>query len=207
MITRSKLDTYRRIFLFTTIPYGLITGIFVGCFWGIWHGLIAGVGGGLFYGLGMALCLGALQQFSTKQLKTDYRETLLGVHQVQALSVERCFDEAFELCASSVLLLRNCRITQQDKELGIINAQTGTTWKSFGEKIMLTVSSTDKDSCTVTISSKPAISTTLVDYGKNVENLRVIEDALSRRAGTIALPSDSMSGEHNAHSKTVFKPQ
>jgi len=168
-------------------------GVFAGWLGGIWYGLLAGIGGGLFYGLFMALGLGALHQFSTKQLKTDYGETLLGVHQVQVLIVKQAFNEAFETCVSSALVLRKCRITQQDKELGVIQARTGTTWKSWGEKIMLTVSSADVDTCKVTISSKPALGTTLVDYGKNVENLRSIVDALSKRAAII----DTLPGSDN----------
>ncbi len=144
-----------------------------------------GVGSGLFYGFFMALGLGALQQLSTKQLKTDYSEALLGVHQVQVVVVKQPFDEAFETCENAVLLLKGCRITQKDKELGVIYAQTGQSWKSYGEKIMLTVSAENANACKVTISSKPAIGTTLVDYGKNVENLRAITQSIGQSAELI----------------------
>ncbi len=157
---------------------------------GISYGLLFGLGGGVSYGSLLALSLGGLDQASIKRLNPDYSEMLLGLHQVQVFTVRRSFDEAFEACISSVLELRKCQITQQNKEIGAIRADTGMTWKSFGEKIMLTVSSADDHTCTVTISSKPRIPTALMDYGKNVENMRLIIDSLSNRVAIIETPRD-----------------
>ena len=193
MITRSTADICRKIFLRASILFGLFLGVFAGWVGGIWLGLVAGIGGGLYYGLVMALAVGAYHQFSIKRLKTNYEETLLGVHQVQVLIVKQAFDEAFETCVSSALVLRKCQITQQDKESGIIRVQTGATGDSFGEKIMLMVSSTDVDTCRVTISSKPLLGGVLVDGGKNVKNLRSIVDALSKRTAIV----DTLPGSDN----------
>lgn len=183
MITRSTADTYRKIFIFTSIPFGLYMGA-QGLSEGLWHGITQGVFEGLLFGSFMALILGVLHQISNKQLQSNYSEALLGVHQVQVLTLKQPFDEAFETCLSSIAILKKGKVTQQDRELGVIHAKTGTTWKSFGEKLMLTVSPDGDESCKVSISSKPLVGTTLVDYGKNIENIRSIVEALGKQAIT-----------------------
>jgi len=136
MIVRSRADTYRKIFLFTAIPFGLCMGLLCGLIAGPWRGLVTGIGSGLFYGFFMSLTLGALHQFSTRQLKPDYSENLLGVHQVEVVTIEQSIDETFATCQAALQELKNCRIIEQDKEFGVLRAQTGATWKSFGEKVM-----------------------------------------------------------------------
>lgn len=194
MIIRSKLHTYRRIFIFASIPFGIYMGSIGAIASGPWYGLLIGVGSGLFYGLFMALILGAMNQFLTKQLKTDYNENLLGVHQVQLVTLKHSFEDAITACQSSLLELKYCTITHTDMELGVIHAQTKTTWKSFGEKIMLTVSTAEPDLCKITISSRPALKTTLVDYGKNVENVRSIINSLRSRGEVAELQIESNQG-------------
>ena len=187
MINRTTADIYRKIFIFATIPFGLCTGIATGLWAGLETGLIAGVVGGLIYGFFMSLILGAMQQFYTRLLKTDYSENLLGVHQVQAVTLDQPFDDAYATCQFTLEELAKCKITQQDKELGIIRAEITATWKSFGENILLTVSPDGTDLSKVTISSKPTVTTTIVDYGKNAENMRAIIELLQKRATIVEL--------------------
>lgn len=177
MIIRNNADLYGKIFLVTSISFV--------CFMSIEKGLIAGISDGLLYGIGMALCIGLLHQISTERLKADYSENLLGVHQVRVITLQQSFEDAFDTCGFALEELKKCRITQQDNKLGVLRARTGMTWKSFGEKIMLTVSPAGKNLCKVTASSEPVIWTTIVDYGKNIENIRSIHDSLRRRCDPI----------------------
>ncbi len=189
MITRSTFDSYLKIFIACGLSFGLCLGLMFGVRSGIAQGVFAGVGGGLVFGLLMSLILGAIQQFTTKQLKTGYEENLMGVHQVQVFEVHKTFDDTFKACVESLLALPKCKIVDQDNVSGFIHARTGATWKSFGEKLMITVSPLETASCRVTLSSKPALDTTLVDYGKNVENLRIIVGALEQRAAITPISS------------------
>ena len=55
-----------------------------------------------------------------------------------------------------------------------INFKTRFTWKSWGEYISITIL---KDNI-VEISSKPIIKSTVLDYGKNMDNIRMIKSIL-----------------------------
>lgn len=216
MIIRSQADVFRKLFIFTTVPFGLFMAIFFGATNGWEYGLVAGAACGLGYGIAMAAILGAINQYQAKKLGSNYSESLMGVHQVETLRLAGQFDGAFEACKAALNAVPKCKITSEDKQLGIITAQTGTTWKSFGETIMFTVSdSGDGANCNVTLSSKPAVRTTLVDYGKNMQNVRAIVAALGARAivttatpasgaatdgETMTLPQHENSNSNNAHS-------
>lgn len=192
MITRDSNHPYRQILLFTALPFGLMMGLFAGLFAGVQIGLIAGLLGGLIYGIGMSLILGGINQFSINRLNANYDERLLGVHQVQTLTLAQPFEEALKSCEAAVSQLPKCGVLSTDVEMGVIRAEVGTTWKSFGESVMLTASPLSDTECKVTISSKPKVSTTVVDYGKNAENMRVLLAALgplTKTAGP-ALQSD-----------------
>ena len=180
MIIRNGVHLSRRIFFLTSILYAAYMGTWVGLITGsLWLGTTIGSAAGLVVGTLITFVIGALHQIASKRLKPDYIENLLAVHQVQVVTLQEPFEDAFETCLSSLLALKQCRIIQEDRQLGVTRALTGTTWKSFGEKILVTVSPVAPNSCRVTVSSKPAIGSTIVDYGKNVENIRSIVDALS----------------------------
>lgn len=57
---------------------------------------------------------------------------------------------------------------------------TGITWKSWGEEIKISLKNHTEAYFTYQISSTPKLKTTLFDYGKNLENINQIKNALKR---------------------------
>lgn len=62
-------------------------------------------------------------------------------------------------------------------EQGLI-IETGMTWKSRGEEIKIIISSFENKLYEYQISSKPKLKPTLVDFGRNLENVNRIESLL-----------------------------
>ncbi len=52
------------------------------------------------------------------------------------------------------------------------------TWKSFGEAISISIQNVSPETVSIRIKSEPAVKTTLVDYGKNYQNVEAIIDYL-----------------------------
>jgi hypothetical protein len=140
--------------------------------YGPWSGLLCGLGAGLFFGLIMTATLGTVHNLSTKTMKTDDVENMLGVHQTQVITINQPASQAYETCLQCIRAMKNCKETRQDQSLGIIYAQTGWSWQSFGEKLTFIVSEESPETSKVTVSSKPILPTTLIDYGKNTQNIR-----------------------------------
>ena len=55
-----------------------------------------------------------------------------------------------------------------------IKANTGVTFRTWGEKIAITAAPSDSDGTELTIESKPRFSGTTIDYGKSYENVERI---------------------------------
>lgn len=56
--------------------------------------------------------------------------------------------------------------------------KAGITWKTFGDEIRFILNKLDEDHTEVEFSSRPLLRTTLADYGKNLQNVQMIEDFL-----------------------------
>ena len=80
------------------------------------------------------------------------------------------FEQKYEKSLKALKLIKAV-VTNQDKNSGKIEAKTGFSLKSFGEKVEIKINPKTNE---VLISSKPSVSTTLFDYGKNLENVQKI---------------------------------
>ncbi|KKB41474.1 hypothetical protein [Bacillus thermotolerans] len=72
------------------------------------------------------------------------------------------------------LSIEGAEVTYEDYEDGVIRAKTGVNLRTFGDQITPLVQKADEETTSVHIQSKPAIPTTIVDYGKNIKNVKTI---------------------------------
>jgi hypothetical protein len=75
-----------------------------------------------------------------------------------------------EASRRALLKLRKIELTKDNVVTGELDAKSGATWQSFGELISVRIKGNGL-STTVTISSKPRFSATVVDHGKGIENV------------------------------------
>jgi hypothetical protein len=87
-----------------------------------------------------------------------------------SIEVEGDLASVYTACRRSLLRLRKLEVTNENPITGELSAKTGCTWRSFGEKISVSITG-DGPNATVHIESKPRLSTTQADYGKGVENV------------------------------------
>jgi len=80
------------------------------------------------------------------------------------------FDAIFDRCENALRTI-GASIVASDRVMGLIYARVGMSWKSFGERIEIKVSKSENAACMVTLVSDSVLSITLVDYGKNSQNI------------------------------------
>ncbi|MDL4842358.1 hypothetical protein [Aquibacillus rhizosphaerae] len=150
------------LFIFTVcfLPFGLIMSIVLGDF-------IIGMMSGLFFGLLMTITLGILNKSMGGKLDSSVR-------QETEFKIDVSFKEALELCKESISSVKGAQIKQEDYANGIIRVKTSMTLKSWGEKIVFRVQKINDEVSNVYVQSKPTLPTTLVDYGKNSNNINNI---------------------------------
>jgi len=109
----------------------------------------------------------------------------MGVHQVRNVELRCSYDKAFSLCIEALGLIEKCKIEKEDLGPGKIVARTGATWKTWGDLISFEIRKAGKDEIVVELSSRPAVRMTMVDYGKNLENVETITAFLREHSKTV----------------------
>lgn len=178
---------FLRIFLFCGIGFGALQAAVTLMRDGSAGRAIGwGVGSGLFFGLVMGFVLTAVHRIQMKRKGMDPDAPGSMVVDVrESLTVPLPPDHAITLCRSAVEQLRGVRAVGVDA--ATLRARVGMSWASAGESIECRVQPV-ADGSSVEIRSRPLLRTTMVDYGKNRENVQHIRAFLSG-AGASAHPS------------------
>lgn len=87
------------------------------------------------------------------------------------------YDGVFDRCVQAAASADGFRIVRNDPLRGVIVARVSPTWKSFGETLRVTIRRTSGGS-EVCLSSKPRVPFTLMDQGKNEQNLELLRERL-----------------------------
>ncbi len=174
------MKIHLKLFLATGVPFGILTGQIYLLLFSPSTGLIAGLLAGILFGGFMSLILGTLHTWSVKRLPFKSKD-VMDIHQVRSVEMKLPYDKVFDLCMESLRLIRKCKIVEENRSQGKIVARTGISWKSWGEIIAFDIHKTN-DVIQVEISSRSVVHTTLVDYGKNLENVEKIVSFLKEHA-------------------------
>lgn len=130
----------------------------------------------------MALFLSSVQISSTNRLSPEDFEDVYKVRHNRTIELNVSYDEAFDLCLESIGLIKRPKIKKNDRSEGIINATAGINWRTWGEKISFKIIEIDTNHTQVEFSSKPIVPITLIDWGKNLENILIINNHLKEHS-------------------------
>src|SRR4030042_3387264 len=98
----------------------------------------------------------------------------MGGHHVRNVELRVPYDEAFDLCIESLNVVKRSKIQKENRSQGKIVARTGMTWRTWGDVISFAIRNPGNDGIQIEVSSRPALRWTLIDYGKNLENVELI---------------------------------
>ncbi len=174
-----------KLFLFGSVPFGTLTGAFYSFQYNLKIGLISGLISGVVFGFLMFIILGVLHGRAVGKVVNEKSEETMGIHHVRKLELQISHDKAFDRCIESLDLIKNCNIREQDRSHGKIVAKTTINWKTWGDTISFDVAPMDNGHIKIDISSRPTARTTLVDFGKNLENVEKIKSFLENSVGAI----------------------
>lgn len=176
------LKLYLKIFLQTGIPSGIVMGIFLSLKNEFHEGLLYGLYGGISFGFLMSITLGFDHIRAVKRMTYGISEETLGVNHIRNIELQLAYDEALDLCVASLNLIKKCNVRKKDCPSGKIIAKTSMTWKTWGDVISFDVRKIDSDKTGVEVSSRPLLRTTIIDFGRNLENVEKIVAFLRKHA-------------------------
>ncbi len=133
----------------------------------------------LMFGTGLTAYFAYLEARAMKQLGIAYEngEGVPKLVQKREISLSMSHEEAAAR-VETALFVPGIVIDQRDPSAGVFTANTGQTWKGYGEKLKVTLSG--QYPVRVTIESRPRVSLfgLKIDYGKNWENVEGMQARL-----------------------------
>jgi hypothetical protein len=172
-----------KIFLSGGIPFGIFTTVLFSSLYGINVGLPGGLISGSIFGFVMFIILGFLHSRAVEKIAGDISEESMGTCQVRNMELPLLYDSTFDLCIKSLNLISRCRIQKEDRSQGKIIARSSVNWKTWGDTISFDITGISNEKTAVKISSRPTAKSTIVDYGKNLENVKIIVSFLGKSKG------------------------
>ncbi|MBI5675219.1 MAG: hypothetical protein HZC48_05225 [Nitrospirae bacterium] len=169
-----------KIFLAGGIPFGIFTAVLFSSLYGFNAGLPGGLISGLIFGFLMFIILGFLHSRAVKKIAGDISEKSMRTYQVRNMELQLPYDKTFDLCIKSLKLISRCRVQEEDRSQGKIIARSSINWKTWGDTISFDITGISNEKTAVKVSSRPTARSTIVDYGKNLENVKTIVSLLER---------------------------
>jgi len=136
--------------------------------------ILNGILSGLIFGILISYILITLHKSLSRKVVPDASIHDFDIHQVRSIGLDMPFEQAFGLCIKSLETIYRCRVLSQSLDNGEIRARAGLNWKTWGDIINFKLTR-GEDSIVVEISSRPVASSTLVDFGKNLDNVERIK--------------------------------
>ncbi|WP_022850115.1 hypothetical protein [Limisalsivibrio acetivorans] len=175
------MSRFIKIFLISASVFAAVMSYFYIEDYGKERGLAAGASAGIMFGFIMAASLTAISHFTTR--KAGNPKAASKVRQNVFITIPLPFNEAYRLVMDSLDALGKYKIEHSDEEQGGIKLKTGTTWRSWGEEMVVLAKKTDNENETrVNILSGPNVKTTMVDFGKNYRNVEAVISKIEETA-------------------------
>lgn len=168
------MSLFLKLFLANGIPFGILMGVargvgFLSPQGDIRSAIIMGLISGIIFGLLMAFALIGMNKFMMR--KRPAGDHGAGPRCSETFAVTAPADAMFDKAVAALKALR-VRIGRKDKEQGEIIGHTRPSFRSWGERVTVRIAALTGDGATVTVSSAPVLSFTMIDYGKGLENVR-----------------------------------
>jgi hypothetical protein len=130
----------------------------------------------LGFGVSMSLLMGSIHLYELRNLNIhivngDYWKP----NQTRDFQSKYSIEEFLERIKPDTFF----KTIKQDPKTGEIILKSGASWKSWGEIIRIAINETAEMGYQYKVNSKPKLSWTLTDFGKNLENINRIRQVVS----------------------------
>jgi hypothetical protein len=131
----------------------------------------------------LAFVFSFIQVRLSKRIQPEKPEEAQTVHHVREIELQLPYNDAFNMCRESLASIQYCAIKKKDLSQGKIVAEKVPSWRSMGEVITFDIKQVNARRTHIIVSSKPLLRTTIIDWGKNLENVQKITQYLRERGG------------------------
>lgn len=103
----------------------------------------------------------------------------MGKGHEETVTLKRGADDAYQRALSATGAFKKAKVTEADEGTRRVELKVGMSFKSWGEKVTIELSPADDGATRAVLSSQASLGTTMVDYGKNYDNVQRVKDWLT----------------------------
>lgn len=172
------IKLYVKAFLLTGIPFGLILAS-SDLADGNEFGLVKFLFNTFFFGITLSLIFVSFHRYSLKKYGIqEITNDNLGVNQSGRLNTELNLTELIRTLKTDPVF---GKMKMTEIENGVL-LKSGVSWKSWGEEIKILLKTDQENNFEYHISSIPILKLTILDYGKNLGNIKRMENLIKNIA-------------------------
>jgi hypothetical protein len=165
---------YFNMFIIAGTTYALLLGLLTLVSTGPAFNIITVLQAGIFFGAFMSMVCVTAHLLAIVLRRYPVSAETLGVAHARQIKITMPYSDTYNACLSSIRAIRGGHIVLADRDRGYIKARIPVNLLSFGEEIQLNIHDDDDGASQVDIYGHPVIRWTLLDYGKNLENVEKI---------------------------------
>ena len=131
------------------------------------------IGGGVFAGFLFGFFVVLLEFISDRMFKKkgiSYSNS--NINQKRKIKINKNISDIVSSYKGAILSLNKAKILREDIELILV--KTGVSWKRFGEMVSISATALNDENTIIEIASRPSLRLTMMDYGKNSENVELL---------------------------------
>lgn len=162
------------LFLILSLFYGLIMGFLLSS--NDRPFFLDALVSGILFGAVVIIIMMIVQKLHLRKTGNAGKKVQL-INQAE-FKLEGTKEQVIELCRNSLDSIKNSSVLEINREAGLIRAKAGMTWYTWGDEITFQIESIGDHNYSVSVTSRPMVKTTLIDYGKNLDNIQKIKSYL-----------------------------
>lgn len=158
-------------FIITYLLFSYILRFFTGM---VFIGLPLVLSAGVLFGLFMALISGTYHLGRIESKYHSISDETLNISHVREITLDLPYNDAFGICVSSLKDMKSGKIRLEERETGKIEARTPWYGRFGNEKITFKIHRESDNVTKIRVETRPIMPFTLVDYGKNLDDIETI---------------------------------
>ncbi|WP_435641595.1 hypothetical protein [Micavibrio aeruginosavorus] len=171
------MNRFIKIFAITTFATWPFLSIYLSILYQPTLGIPVGLVGAAIAGLAIAHVMDDFLILKERKSGKDGKNLKISPIQNTMMTYNLALPTMYQHCVHALHAM-NAKIIKSDMDQGVISARTKMTWESFGEKILISLSSPETGVTIVRIESAPLLATTKTDYGKGKRNIELLTQHL-----------------------------
>ncbi len=104
---------------------------------------------------------------------------ITGKSAAEPITLQQPIEQVYQRSLSAAEAFKKAKLHESDEAARRVELKVGMSMKSWGERVSIELTADDESTTTAQVSSRASLGTTMIDYGKNHDNVEQVKACLS----------------------------